>query len=47
MGLNDPDLTAGEYTNKGLYVRLRFKFDETTLGFAPVTRAATSAAKEP
>ncbi len=47
VGLNDPDLTAGEYTNKGLYVRLRFKFDETTLGFAPVTRAATSAAKEP
>ncbi|WP_286185886.1 OmpA family protein [Acidovorax cavernicola] len=34
VGLNDRDLTANEYTSKGAYVRLRFKFDETNLGFA-------------
>lgn len=34
VGLNDRDLTANEYTSKGAYVRLRFKFDETHLGFA-------------
>lgn len=31
-GLSDRDLTAGEYTNKGLYLRVRFKFDEVGLG---------------
>jgi outer membrane protein OmpA-like peptidoglycan-associated protein len=31
-GINDPDLTAGTYMNRGFYVRLRFKFDETTFG---------------
>ncbi|MDZ4358451.1 MAG: OmpA family protein, partial [Variovorax sp.] len=34
VGLNDRDLTANEYTSKGAYVRLRFKFDETHVGFA-------------
>ncbi|MET3514415.1 putative repeat protein (TIGR01451 family) [Pseudacidovorax sp. 1753] len=34
IGLSDRDLTAGEYTSKGAYFRLRFKFDETGLGFA-------------
>ncbi|MDT4826753.1 OmpA family protein [compost metagenome] len=34
VGLSDRDLTANEYTSKGAYVRLRFKFDETHLGFA-------------
>ncbi|WP_422097591.1 hypothetical protein [Variovorax sp.] len=42
VGLNDRDLTANEYTSKGAYVRLRFKFDETTLGF-PSTGGAASA----
>lgn len=28
FGYNDKDLTAGEYTNKGAFVRLRYKFDE-------------------
>lgn len=28
-GFNDRDLTANEYTNRGVYVRMRFKFDET------------------
>jgi hypothetical protein len=27
-GFNDKDLTAGEYTNKGAFLRLRYKFDE-------------------
>ena len=27
-GFSDRDLTAGEYTNKGFYIRLRYKFDE-------------------
>ena len=28
FGYSDKDLTAGEYTNKGAFVRLRYKFDE-------------------
>ena len=41
VGLTDKDLTANEYTSKGLYMRLRYKFDETDLGFAqPGTLAA-------
>ena len=36
VGLSDRDLTAGEYTSKGVYIRLRYKFDETALGFPPV-----------
>ncbi|WP_175950755.1 OmpA family protein [Burkholderia sp. BCC0405] len=35
IGLSDRDLTAGEYTSRGAYIRLRYKFDETTLGFKP------------
>jgi hypothetical protein len=27
-GFSDKDLTAADYTNSGLFVRLRFKFDE-------------------
>lgn len=27
-GFNDRDLSAGDYTNSGFYLRLRFKFDE-------------------
>jgi hypothetical protein len=27
-GFSDKDLTSGEYTNRGLYLRLRYKFDE-------------------
>ena len=34
VGLKDPDLTAGEYTSKGVYIRLRFKFDENVLSSA-------------
>ena len=28
LGLNDPDLSGADYTDAGLYLRLRFKFDE-------------------
>ena len=28
FGYNDADLTSGEYTNKGVYLRMRYKFDE-------------------
>ena len=34
VGLSDRDLLEGEYTSKGGFIRLRFKFDETGLGFA-------------
>ncbi|MDH6593483.1 putative repeat protein (TIGR01451 family) [Variovorax sp. TBS-050B] len=39
VGLHDRDLTANEYTSKGAFIRLRFKFDETNLGFAPTAEA--------
>ena len=32
LGFHDDDLSAGEYTNRGAYVRLRYKFDESLLG---------------
>ncbi|MCY1371187.1 OmpA family protein [compost metagenome] len=44
MGLSDRDLTANEYTSKGAYVRLRFKFDETHLGFASTGETNTAKA---
>ncbi len=31
-GFSDRDLTASEYTSRGLYLRMRFKFDETLFG---------------
>jgi len=43
VGLNDRDLTGNEYTGKGVYLRLRFKFDETGLGFASAGGEPTSA----
>jgi uncharacterized repeat protein (TIGR01451 family) len=32
FGYRDDDLTSGEYTNKGVFVRLRYKFDEDLFG---------------
>jgi hypothetical protein len=32
FGYRDDDLTSGEYTNKGAFVRLRYKFDEDLFG---------------
>ncbi|SDI68906.1 DUF11 domain-containing protein [Variovorax sp. OV700] len=45
VGLKDRDLTANEYTSKGAYIRLRFKFDETGLGFSSAGAAASANAK--
>jgi hypothetical protein len=28
IGLHDPDLAGADYTDSGVYIRLRFKFDE-------------------
>jgi hypothetical protein len=43
VGLHDRELTANEYTSKGAYIRLRFKFDETGLGFPSAGAAAAPA----
>ncbi|WP_435505355.1 hypothetical protein [Variovorax sp. RHLX14] len=32
LGLRDPDLAGADHTSQGVYLRLRFKFDEKTLG---------------
>ncbi len=40
VGLKDRDLAANDYTSKGAYIRLRFKFDESALGLASSTAAA-------
>ncbi|QSI34422.1 DUF11 domain-containing protein [Variovorax sp. RKNM96] len=47
VGLKDRDLTANEYTSKGAYIRLRFKFDETGLGFPSAGAAAAAGAVGP
>ncbi|MEN9886082.1 MAG: hypothetical protein RL758_660, partial [Pseudomonadota bacterium] len=39
-GLTDRDLTAGEYTHKGVYLRVRMKFDEA--GFPGAAAAGSS-----
>ncbi|MDA7417542.1 OmpA family protein [Xenophilus arseniciresistens] len=46
VGLHDKDLTANEYTSKGAYLRLRFKFDETNLGFASAGGPAPAQAEK-
>jgi len=37
LGLSDRDIGGSDYTSKGFYLRLRFKFDERTFGFAGTT----------
>jgi hypothetical protein len=32
IGFRDDDLAADEYTRRGAYLRMRFKFDESVLG---------------
>ena len=32
MGFKDRDLTGSDYTQRGLYMRLRWKFDEELFG---------------
>ncbi|MGI4848717.1 MAG: hypothetical protein ACRYGK_11355, partial [Janthinobacterium lividum] len=31
FGFNDRDLSASNYTNRGVYLRMRYKFDERAL----------------
>jgi hypothetical protein len=47
VGLHDRELTANEYTSKGVYLRLRFKFDETDLGFGSAGGPSPSAQQRP
>ncbi|MFT4172800.1 MAG: hypothetical protein QM639_09595 [Rhodocyclaceae bacterium] len=42
IGYSDRDLTAGEYTDRGVYLRLRAKFDERTLGMSDVPGATAA-----
>lgn len=47
LGLKDPDLGGSNFTSKGPYVRMRFKFDENTLSprsLTPLPVAAVGAA---
>ena len=44
FGFRDEDLTAGDYTNKGAYIRLRYKFDEDLFGTkTPANKPSSSA----
>jgi len=42
FGYRDDDLASGEYTNKGVFVRLRYKFDEDLFSSASATKSATT-----
>lgn len=47
LGLSDPDLAGADHTSRGIYLRLRFKFDERTLGLGdavPATPAVSATA---
>ena len=47
FGFKDDDLAGADYTNRGAFVRLRFKFDEDVFGArdAKVNNSLTPAAK--
>jgi hypothetical protein len=45
FGYKDPDMQGADYTAKGVYVRLRYKFDETTLDGITNKKAGGEAAK--
>lgn len=47
VGLSDRDLTGADYTSKGAYIRLRFKFDENTLGFGAPARLDNARVAKP
>jgi len=46
-GFNAAELAGEAYTQRGLYLRMRFKFDENLFDSAPVAPAAKLAAAEP
>lgn len=43
-GFSDPDFDAADYSRRGAYFRLRYKFDEKTLGYQAATRPAQAQA---
>ena len=45
FGYRDEDLAGADYTTKGPYVRLRFKFDETVFGGLGAAPGGAPAAK--
>jgi hypothetical protein len=45
FGYRDEDLAGTDYTTKGPYVRLRFKFDETLLGGLGAAPGGATAAR--
>ena len=45
FGYKDADLADSDYTSKGAYVRLRYKFDENVFGAMPEALAAKPAAQ--
>jgi hypothetical protein len=47
QGFRDDELTSGEYTQKGVYVRLRYKFDEDLFGKAKSERDGPKADLRP
>lgn len=44
LGLRDPDLTGQNITSRGVYLRLRWKFDESVLRFGRVAATPESSA---
>ena len=46
-GFRAPDLSSEAYTQRGLYVRLRYKFDESSLGFEGANATSGAAATVP
>jgi hypothetical protein len=44
FGYKDEDLASGDYTNKGGYIRLRYKFDEDIFSGAAASRHTSSGA---
>ncbi len=46
FGYRDDDLVSGEYTNKGAFVRLRYKFDEDLFASKPTRHAPETTAKQ-
>ena len=46
-GFRAPDLSSEAYTQRGLYVRLRYKFDESSLGFEGANATSGAAAPVP
>ena len=42
FGYRDDDLASGEYTNKGVFVRLRYKFDEDIFGSSKSAKSTSA-----